>query len=161
MLIDTPSPENRVVLDSDGEPRVEYTLSAGDKERFRRGVAVAARAMFLARAKRVYLPTTEDILGAESNDQLSPAVLSTIDQVDQVEKRLQFIPNRSIVTSAHMQGTNKMGSSPRDSVVSKDFRVWGTERLYVVDGSVFPTSIGANPMQSIYTFAKIFADRKR
>jgi choline dehydrogenase-like flavoprotein len=29
----------------------------------------------------------------------------------------------------------------------------------VVDGSVFPTSIGANPMQSIYSFAKIFADR--
>jgi len=29
----------------------------------------------------------------------------------------------------------------------------------VVDVSVFPTSIGANPMQSIYTFAKIFADR--
>jgi len=28
----------------------------------------------------------------------------------------------------------------------------------VVDGSVFATSIGANPMQSIYTFAKIFAD---
>jgi hypothetical protein len=24
--------------------------------------------------------------------------------------------------------------------------------------SIFPTSIGANPMQSIYTFAKIFAD---
>jgi choline dehydrogenase-like flavoprotein len=42
--------------------------------------------------------------------------------------------------------------------VGRDFHVWGTERLYVVDGSVFPTSIGANPMQSIYTFAKIFAD---
>jgi choline dehydrogenase-like flavoprotein len=30
--------------------------------------------------------------------------------------------------------------------------------LYVVDGSIFPTSVGANPMQSIYTIAKIFAD---
>jgi choline dehydrogenase-like flavoprotein len=52
-----------------------------------------------------------------------------------------------------------MGESEADSVVSRDFRVWGTRNLYVVDGSVFPTSIGANPMQSIYTFAKIFADR--
>jgi choline dehydrogenase-like flavoprotein len=58
-----------------------------------------------------------------------------------------------------MQATNKMGSSEANSVVSRDFRVWGTRNLYVVDGSVFPTSIGANPMQSIYTFAKIFADR--
>jgi choline dehydrogenase-like flavoprotein len=58
-----------------------------------------------------------------------------------------------------MQATNKMGPSHADSVVSRYFRVWGTRNLYVVDGSVFPTSIGANPMQSIYTFAKIFADR--
>jgi choline dehydrogenase-like flavoprotein len=72
---------------------------------------------------------------------------------------LRFVPNRTIVTSAHMQATNKMGSSPQNSVVSHEFRVWGTDALYVVDGSVFPTSIGANPMQSIYTFAKIFADR--
>jgi choline dehydrogenase-like flavoprotein len=57
-----------------------------------------------------------------------------------------------------MQATDKMGASPSEGVVASDFHVWGTSRLYVVDGSVFPTSIGANPMQSIYTFAKIFAD---
>src|SRR5262249_52021901 len=158
MLIDTPSPRNRVTLDADGEPRIEYTLSAADKVRFSRGVALAARLMFLAGAKKVYLPTTENILGG-SDAELRPVVLTDIQQVDLVGKKLDFIPNRSIVTSAHMQATNKMGPSPRDSVVSRDFRVWGTEKLYVVDSSVFPTSIGANPMQSIYTFAKIFADR--
>ena len=51
-----------------------------------------------------------------------------------------------------------MGSAPANSVVSQDFKVWGTENLYVMDSSIFPSSIGANPMQSIYTFAKIFAD---
>jgi len=58
-----------------------------------------------------------------------------------------------------MQATNKMGRHENDSVVSGDFEVFGRRNLYIVDGSVFPTSIGANPMQSIYTFAKIFADR--
>jgi choline dehydrogenase-like flavoprotein len=87
-------------------------------------------------------------------------VLTSIGQADAVERNLQFVPNRSIVTSAHLQATNKLGSSAADSVVSKDFKVWGTEGLYVVDGSIFPTSIGANPMQSIYTFAKIFADKQ-
>jgi len=159
MLIDTPSPQNRIVLDGDGEPLIEYTLSEPDKERFRRGVAVAVRAMFLAGAKKVYVPTTEDILGDNDNGELQPAVLTDVGQAQAVEKRLKFIPNRTIVTSAHLQATNKMGSSARDSVVSRDFRVWGTEGLYVVDGSVFPTSVGANPMQTIYTFAKIFADR--
>jgi choline dehydrogenase-like flavoprotein len=58
-----------------------------------------------------------------------------------------------------MQATNKMGTHEQDSVVSVNFEVFGRRSLYVVDGSVFPSSIGANPMQSIYTFAKIFADR--
>jgi choline dehydrogenase-like flavoprotein len=160
MLIDTPSPNNRVRLNGDGEPEVDYTLSDVDKARFRRGVAEAVRIMFRAGAKQVYIPTNEDILGGNTTGQLQPLVLTGIGQADAVEKNLQFIPNRSIVTSAHLQATNKLGASAMDSVVSKDFKVWGTEGLYVVDGSIFPTSIGANPMQSIYTFAKIFADKQ-
>ncbi len=155
MLIDTPSPENRITLDKDGEPIVNYVLSESDKIRFRRGIAEAVRIMFLAGAKQVFLPTTEDVLG----DGVSPLILTDPKQADAVEKTLRFVPNQTIITSAHMQATNKMGSSESKSVVSRDFRVWGTKSLYVVDGSVFPTSIGANPMQSIYTFAKIFADR--
>jgi len=155
MLIDTPSPDNRIMLDENGEPIVDYILSEPDKVRFRRGVAEAVRIMFLAGAKQVFLPTTEDILG----DGVSPLIFSDPKQADAVERNLRFVPNQTIVTSAHMQATNKMGSSEANSVVSRDFRVWGTTNLYVVDGSVFPTSIGANPMQSIYTFAKIFADR--
>jgi choline dehydrogenase-like flavoprotein len=160
MLIDTPSPNNRVRLNAEGEPEVEYTLSDADKARFRQGVAEAVRIMFRAGAKQVFLPTNEDILSGNSSGRLQPLVLTDIGQADAVGKNLQFIPNRSIVTSAHLQATNKLGANARDSVVSKDFKVWGTAGLYVVDGSIFPTSIGANPMQSIYTFAKIFADKQ-
>ncbi|HKD91421.1 MAG TPA: GMC family oxidoreductase, partial [Terriglobales bacterium] len=81
------------------------------------------------------------------------------EQAELVKTKLHFISNRSMVTSAHMQGTDKMGASPADSVVGRDLHVWGTTGLYVVDVSVFPTSVGANPMQSIYTIAKIFADK--
>src|SRR5579871_39491 len=159
MLIDTPSPENRITLDAQGEPLIQYTLSGPDKERFRHGVAEAVRIMFLAGAKQVFLPTTEDILDNNAAGEVHAAILTDKAQADVVERRLQFVPNRTIVTSAHLQASNKMGSNAPNSVVSREFRVWGTEGLYVVDGSVFPTSIGANPMQSIYTFAKIFADR--
>jgi len=30
-----------------------------------------------------------------------------------------------------------------------------------MDSSIFPTSVGANPMQSIYTFAQIFSDHRK
>jgi choline dehydrogenase-like flavoprotein len=58
-----------------------------------------------------------------------------------------------------------MGVSADTSVASTRQRVWNVvnkreiPNLYVMDSSMFPTSVGANPMQSIYTFAKIFSDR--
>jgi len=159
MLIDTPSPDNRLILDKNSDPEIQYQLGEADKQRFREGVAEAVRVMFQAGATEVYLPTTEDILGHEHGSALHPVVLTSIHQADEAVKLLSFIPNRPIVTSAHMPATNKMGANPANSVVGRDFHVWGTRDLYVVDGSIFPTSIGANPMQSIYTFAKIFADR--
>jgi choline dehydrogenase-like flavoprotein len=165
MLIDTPQASNRLVLDQSGTPQIDYTLSAADKKRFAAGIAEAIRVMFNAGAKEVYLPTTEDILGSQASGPqpgldigLQPQVLTSRDQAALVQKNLTFTANRSIVTSAHMQATDKMGASPQNSVVGQDFHVWGTAKLYVVDGSVFPTSVGANPMQSIYTIAKIFAD---
>ncbi len=107
----------------------------------------------------MYLPTTEKILGELSAaTELSPEIVTSPDQAAMIEKNLHFIPNRTMVTSAHMQATDKMGSARQNSVVGQDFHVWGTQGLYVVDGSIFPTSVGANPMQSIYTIAKIFAD---
>lgn len=159
MLVDTPQSTNRVLLDEDGVPQIDYTLSDADKQRFAEGIAEAIRIMFKAGAKEVYLPTTENILGGQiEGAELRPQIFTSADQVALVEKNLQFISNRTLITSAHMQATNKMGSTPQDSVVAQDFHVWGTRNLYVVDGSIFPTSIGANPMQSIYTIAKIFAD---
>jgi hypothetical protein len=69
------------------------------------------------------IPTNEDILGGNTTGQLRPLVLTEIRQADAVERNLQLIPNRTIVTSAHLQATNKLGASARDGVVSTDFKV--------------------------------------
>jgi hypothetical protein len=76
--------------------------------------------MFLAGAREVYLPSDEPILGLDDKGRIRPVVLTDIHQADLVEKNLHFIPDRSIVTSAHMQATDKMGASPHDSVVARD-----------------------------------------
>ena len=156
MAIDVPESHNRVTLNPSENPEIEYQLSDEIKDRLRFGIKQAVTMMFKAGAERVYIPSNEDIF-ASGESQLKVVSFDNVSQLNALN-RLQFIPGRTILTSAHMQATNKMGSDPENSVVSQDFKVWGTENLYVMDSSIFPSSIGANPMQSIYTFAKIFAD---
>jgi GMC oxidoreductase len=163
MLVDTVSESNCVTLDPKGNVVVTYALSEADKQRFRIGAALAVRMMFLAGAKTVIVPSNENFLRAPNFDPMRGMYLTDIRQADLVERNLEFIPNRTLLTAAHLQATNKIGPTPDVSVVSK--RVWNVltrneiPNLYVMDSSIFPTSVGANPMQTIYAFAKIFSDR--
>jgi len=165
MLVDTPSEDNRITLDDKGDVVLTYVLSEGDKKRLATGVAIGIRMMFLAGAKTVVIPTNENVLKLNGFDPMHPPFLTEIKQADLVEQNLQFIPNRTLLTSAHLQAANKIGPSPDIAVVSTRQRVWNVKtrgevpNLYVMDSSIFPTSVGANPMQSIYTFAKIFTER--
>jgi choline dehydrogenase len=52
-----------------------------------------------------------------------------------------------------------MGAEPRTSVTRGDGRHHQLENLWVFDGSVFPTSIGANPQLSIYALVARNATR--
>ena len=144
MLIDSPNSKNQVILNKNGQTEIIYELSAPDKTRMIRGIETAVRVMFKAGAKKVAIPSVE--LGTKSFYENEEEMINDL-------KKLELVPNKTILTSAHMQGSNKMGI-----VVDHDFKFKGLENLYIVDGSVFPTSVGANPMQSIYTWAKIFSD---
>ena len=53
----------------------------------------------------------------------------------------------------HQMGTMRMGTDPDTSVVDADQRFHGVPNLYVIDGSVFPTSGGYNPTLTIQALA--------
>ncbi len=112
---------------------------------------------FKASAERVDLLSSEPLLSNEA----VYFPLSGINQVEDAVNHMRFIPNQNFLSSAHLQGSNKMGGNAQTSVVSKNFRVWNQKsgqeitNLYIVDGSVFPTSCGATPMQTIYTMGEI------
>ncbi len=165
MLVDTPSESNCITLDAQNNPVLNYSLSDSDKKRFRTGVAIAVRMMFLAGAKSVIIPSNENFLKKPDFDPMHGVYLTKIEEADLIEQNLEFLPNRTLLTSAHLQATNKIGPTPDIAVVSTRQRVWnvltGEEvpNLYVMDSSMFPTSVGANPMQSLYTFARIFSER--
>ncbi len=163
MLVDTPSEDNCVMLGDSGDTVLHYALSEEDKARFRIGVAIGIRMMFLAGAKKVIIPTNENVLGLPNFDPMVGVYLTDIAQADTVQQNIEFVPNRTILTSAHLQASNKMG--PKDTgVVSLNHRLWAANgeevpNVYVMDSSIFPTSVGANPMQSLYSIARIFSER--
>jgi choline dehydrogenase-like flavoprotein len=61
--------------------------------------------------------------------------------------------------TCHLNGTARMGSDPRTSVVNADCRSWDIPNLWICDGSVFPTVGGVNPSLTIQAIALRTADR--
>ena len=61
--------------------------------------------------------------------------------------RLPLKPILARVVSAHVMGGCGMAGNERLGVVRPDGRHWQVENLSVHDGSIFPTSIGANPQE--------------
>jgi len=56
-------------------------------------------------------------------------------------------------------GTARMGTDPATSVVNEWGRCHDVKNLFVVDGSVFVTSAGVNPTNTLQAFALYVADR--
>jgi choline dehydrogenase-like flavoprotein len=59
---------------------------------------------------------------------------------------------------AHLVGGARMATRPQDGVIDAEHRVFGVDRLYVVDGSVMPTQGAANPALTIMALAVRAAD---
>ncbi|MDA4112027.1 MAG: GMC family oxidoreductase, partial [Thaumarchaeota archaeon] len=64
----------------------------------------------------------------------------------------------SIYLSHHVQGSCRMGSRPETSVVNGHCRSHDIEGLYVMDGSVIPTVIDANPSLTIMALSRRLGD---
>jgi gluconate 2-dehydrogenase alpha chain len=102
-------------------------------------------------------------MGAESTQGVTPFVATT--SIPQVAPGgMQRGPSRGVPDPVgglvnHQMGTMRMGSHPDTSVVDPDQRFWGIPNLYVIDGSVFPTSGGYNPTLTIEALAWRAAER--
>jgi len=59
----------------------------------------------------------------------------------------------------HLMGTARMGTDPKRSVVDSWCRSHDVKNLFIVDGSVFVTSGGVNPTNTIQALALYVADK--
>jgi choline dehydrogenase-like flavoprotein len=74
--------------------------------------------------------------------------------------RAEYAPATVPVFSAHVMGGCGMSDDPKLGVVrSEDLRHHQLDNVHVIDGSVFPTSAGVNPQESIYGLAHLIATR--
>jgi choline dehydrogenase-like flavoprotein len=69
------------------------------------------------------------------------------------DRRLSLELFRTRLGSAHVMGGCAMGEDPRQAVCDSLGRHHQLENLSIHDGSLFPTSIGANPQLSVYAIS--------
>ena len=129
-----------------GSGSLSFRLDPRDLPNLRHGLRRAAELMFEAGAREVVCP----IAGLPSR--LGPG------QVGLIESAADDASAYPLAMS-HLFGTARMSLRPEAGVVGPDFRVHGTENLYVVDSSVFPTNLGVNPQLSIMALARLAAER--
>jgi choline dehydrogenase-like flavoprotein len=132
------SPGGSVGLESDGTPVLDYRLDEFFWEGARRAFASMAEIQFAAGAKTV-MPLHSTAASYSS----WPAAKAGIGA-------LALEPLKASVVSAHVMGGCPLGPDPRRAVTDPSGRHHHLENLYVFDGSLFPTSVGANPQLSIY-----------
>ncbi|MEW6776075.1 MAG: GMC family oxidoreductase [Bdellovibrionota bacterium] len=127
-------------------PLIQYQINDLDFERFKKGVAFTARTWFAAGAKKVFTPFH------------SIKILEKPEEADQIEKA-RLKKDELELIAFHPMGTCQFGKNPKKSVVNPDLETHDLKNFFVVDGAVFPTSLGVNPQQSIMGFSMRAAAR--
>jgi choline dehydrogenase-like flavoprotein len=126
------------MLNVDGSAMLHYPLSDYVLEGFRQALLTMAEVQFAAGAKKV-LPMHEQGTRYTSWAEAKAGIA-----------KFDMKPYLVGAGSAHIMGGCAMAGKETKGVVRPDGVHWQIENLSVHDGSVFPTSIGANPQLSIY-----------
>ncbi|MFQ3172109.1 MAG: choline dehydrogenase-like flavoprotein [Oleispira sp.] len=130
-----------IELASDGSAIVDYPINDYLWEGMKRSHLTMSELQFAAGAKAVRPAHTEAKWETSWED--SKAAIN----------KLSYSASRALVGSAHVMGGMAMGENLDRCVVDSNGKYHYLDNLYVIDGSVFPTSIGANPQLSIYGMA--------
>jgi choline dehydrogenase-like flavoprotein len=126
------------------EPLIFYKMDKRDKTKLLRGIKILSQMAFAAGAKEVLLP----VFG-----------IPTVKK----EKDLAFLDEGKLPASRvecmafHPLGSAKMARDSRAGVVKPTGETWAVENLFVVDGSVLPTSIGVNSQLPVMGIAMMLA----
>ncbi|MEL6347892.1 MAG: GMC family oxidoreductase [Myxococcota bacterium] len=128
----TALPDGRIDLDYPITPRLQEAMRASHEVLMRVHLAAGAQYTGTLHQKSLFAYTEDDLRALD---------------------RLEYGAHKHAMFSAHQMGGCSMGPDPETAVVRPDHRHHRIENLFVVDGSVLPTSLGVNPSQTIYSLA--------
>ena len=128
----------KVKLRSDGSPVLDYPLTDYVMDGARRALLSMMEIQFAAGATKV-LPLHEMAQPYTAWTQARDAV-----------NALPIKPMLTKIVSAHVMGGCGFSAFEKQGVTRPDGVHWQIENLSIHDGSLFPTSIGANPQLSVY-----------
>jgi choline dehydrogenase-like flavoprotein len=148
LALDPAIPDNRVTLDADGEPVVDYTLTPQVLDSLHASMVASAKVFFAAGAKRVHAPAGESFFIHRQD----------ADRVEELIPRRNVKPGKISVTSAHLMGGCRMGRTAADSVTDSWGRVHGEPGLFVADASLFPQCSDVNPYVTVMALADRVAE---
>ncbi len=151
LAVDPAVESNRVSLDREGEPVIDYTMGPEVLDSLHRSMAASARIFFAAGASRVHAPAGVSFF-IDRED---------ADRVDELILRDNVRPGKISVTSAHIMGGCRMGRDATDSVTDEWGRVHGTRRVFVADSALFPRASEINPYITVMALADRVAEHIR
>jgi choline dehydrogenase-like flavoprotein len=134
------APGGTVELLSNGRPKLDYPIGPALVEAMATAHKAMARCHLAAGAQEVFTlhPTPVSMTREDHLDRLDAAAYGALEHS---------------IFSAHQMGGCGMSGDAKAGVVDAEHRVKSQDGLYVVDGSVMPTSLGVNPSQTIYSLA--------
>lgn len=126
-----------VYLARDGRPALRYPMLESDSAQLALGLRGAAEILLAAGAREVLVPGIPPIRVTRKAD---------LAAIDAGFARPHNLP----LTAVHPMGTMRMGEDPRVSVVRSTGEHHHVKGLFVLDGGLFPTSLGGPPQVPIY-----------
>ena len=138
--------QGAVWVDRRGDVRVRYRMGRADRANLAAGVEAAARIQLASGADEVATLHT-------------PAIRVTNERDLTRLRDASYAPNRVTLLSAHVNGTCRMGTRPATSGTTPEGERHGVRGLYVLDGSLLPTSLGVNPQETIMALSSVLAGR--
>ncbi len=151
LALDAARADNRVTLDGDGAPVVDYRLTDGVRKSLVKSMRASARIFFAGGASRVHAPAGRTFF-IEAGEQ---------DRIDELIPFDGVKPGKVSVSSAHLMGGCRMGENVADSVTDAWGRVHGMPGVFVADASLFPSSAEINPYVTIMALADRVAEGVR